>query len=130
MPTKSILSRKSSLAAPSAPSGGFITSPEDAGDTNSLLPSSPENAGLLRQGSKKLWKRLSREQSSGGTGSQQLNVESAELVEEDSLHPTNSGSYSRLNNFNNRQMRCCTIFFNDFFYSVDSNTILTTVTTD
>ena len=107
MPTKSILSRKSSLAAPSATSGGgYITSPEDAGDTNSLLPSSPESAGLLRQGSKKLWKRLSREQSSGGTGSQQLNVENTDLIDEDSLlNPTNSGSYNRLNNLNNRQTR-------------------------
>ncbi len=102
MPTKGILSRKSSLAAPSASAAasGFITQPEDTGDTNSLLPSSPESSGLLRQGSKKLWKRLSREQSSGASGSQQLNVENAEFFEEDA---TNSGSYNRLNNLNNRQ---------------------------
>lgn len=84
---------------------GLISSPEDA-DTNSLLPMSSEMGsgngnGLLRQGSKKLWRRLSREPTAGTNVGSRSDLE-AEL-EEDRL--SNTGNYSLLNNLNNRQPR-------------------------
>ena len=91
-----------SLLLPCAESrGGMMSSPEDA-DTNSLLPMSSETGGgngngVLRQGSKKLWRRLSREPTTGTDSHADLEAE----LEED--RTSNSGNYSLLNNLNNRQ---------------------------
>lgn len=89
--------------------GAMISSPEDA-DTNSLLPMSSEAGGgggggggngVLRQGSKKLWRRLSREPTTSTNVGSHGDLETE--AEED--RTSNSGNYSLLNNLNNRQPR-------------------------
>ncbi|XP_059352397.1 voltage-dependent T-type calcium channel subunit alpha-1G-like isoform X2 [Daphnia carinata] len=103
MPSRGILSRKSSLAAPSG--GGMVSSPEESADTNSLLPSSEMlGSGVLRQGSKKLWRRLSSRDAAGvpATGSH-ADLE-AELEED---RTSNAGNYSLLNNLNNQRQPSC-----------------------
>lgn len=66
---------------------------EDA-DTSLLIPS--ESDGLLRQGSKRLWKRLVGEPASG-------TIQPDAEVNTDEDRVTNPGIYSLLNNLNNKQ---------------------------
>lgn len=80
-----------------------MCSPEEA-DTSSLLPATSETGngnGVLRQGSKKLWRRLSREPTAGTNVGSRTDLEGEQ--EED--RTSNSGNYSLLNNLNNRQPR-------------------------
>lgn len=93
----------------------MVSSPEESADTNSLLPLSSSEmlgggSGVLRQGSKKLWRRLSSRDAAGiPTNGSHVDLE-AELEED---HASNAGNYSLLNNLNNqRQPRYTMSFFN------------------
>ena len=85
-------------------SGPMISSPEESADTNSLLPLSPTEDrtggnGVLRQGSKKLWRKLSSRETASGMS----NVESHADVEAELDEDHNAGNYNLLNNLNNQR---------------------------
>jgi hypothetical protein len=98
----------------------MISSPEESADTNSLLPLSPSEdrgggggggSGVLRQGSKKLWRKLSSRETGGMS-----NVESQADLEAELEEDRNAGNYNLLNNLNNqRQPRYSPFFFVLFF---------------
>lgn len=94
----------------------MISPPEESADTNSFLPLSPTEDrpggnGVLRQGSKKLWRKLSSRETASGMS----NVESHADVEAELDEDRNAGNYNLLNNLNNqRQPRY--ISFDHFFY--------------
>lgn len=87
----------------------MVSSPEESADTNSLLPLSSSEmlgggSGVLRQGSKKLWRRLSSRDTAGiPTNGSHADLE-AELEED---HASNAGNYSLLNNLNNQRQPSC-----------------------
>jgi len=92
LPQRSILGRKNSLAA-TPTSAAPLLQVEDA-DTSLLIPSGSD--GLLRQGSKRLWKRLV-----GDPSTSPVQPEGESPTDED--RTSNPGIYSLLNNLNNKQ---------------------------
>ena len=90
----------------------MISSPEESADTNSLLPLSPSEDrsggngnGVLRQGSKKLWRKLSSRETGGMS-----NVESHADLEAELEEDRNAGNYNLLNNLNNQRQPRWIIF--------------------
>jgi len=97
--------------------GAILRQAEDA-DTSSLLPCSPTDAsgsghGLLRQGSKRLWKRLASRESTdsvagGGSatngGGCTGGVDGC-CCDMDDDHSSTSGVYNLLNNLNNSKQQ-------------------------
>jgi hypothetical protein len=97
----------------------MISPPEESADTNSLLPLSPTEDrtggnGVLRQGSKKLWRKLSSRETASGMS----NVESHADVEAELDEDRNAGNYNLLNNLNNQRQPRYISFDHIFFFFI------------